>query len=92
MNVIEEDGRVARRRLANESIVVEEDPRGNVWDFRRSIIGDPLEREIGSNHGNDVRGVVDARDVFLEGRAACNGKLASESVGYASKKPIPGLV
>ena len=23
------------------------------------------------------------------GRTACNGKLASESVGYASKKPIP---
>lgn len=26
------------------------------------------------------------------GRTACNGKLASESVGYASKKPIPTSV
>lgn len=64
MNIIGKYGQVARRPSTNE-IVHEEDPRGNVWDFRRSITGDPLEREIGSNRGNKVRGVVDARDVFL---------------------------
>lgn len=83
-----------RRRRAKR-IVVEEDPRGNVWDFRRSITGDPLGREIGSNHGNEVRGVswMPRATRFDAGaRAACNGKLASESVGYASKKPIPGAV
>ncbi|KAG7189312.1 hypothetical protein KM043_016968 [Ampulex compressa] len=68
------------RGVQHEGEIVEEDPRGNVWDFHWSISNDPLEREIGSNREDEVRGDAAAGLQACSKKRGCNGKRASESI------------